>query len=278
MSIPYVGTSSLTTTIQIPQDLDNADAASVNLSSKAEIDNQVALLTAYGQLMASTCPIRIESTGATTLTVGPIPHAFVQEGGSWIVVSTSVATNLTAADVEGGGGFGMVPKWYYIYIYAFGGLPFFQISPYPPDGYLLYKNGSFAYKFLGSLRFDGVAIESFLKYDGVVIYREASLSIGSGTNSTVTALASNIKIPPTARIGKFSTLVNTTSGGSGGEIRFHPNAPFEPTEYISFIYPGNNLLNIVFDCAVSNLQVISYSVPVTVGPTTMTYFCLGYYE
>lgn len=274
MSIPYVGTSSLTTTIQIPQDLDNADAASVNLSSKAEIDNQVALLTAYGQLMASTCPIRIESTGATTLTVGPIPHAFVQEGGSWIVVSTSVATNLTAADVEGGGGF-VGPNWYYIYISSMGGLPIFQISLTPPDGYFLYKIGSFAYKFLGSLRFDGT-IESFLKYDGVVVYRNASLSIGSGTNSTVTALASNLRIPPTARIGKFSTLVNTTSGGSGGEIRFHPNGA--PTEYISFIYPGNNLLNIVFDCAVSNVQDIYYSVPVTVGPTTMTYFCLGYYE
>lgn len=275
MSIPYVGSSSLTTTIQIPQDLDNADAASVNISSKAEIDNQVALLTAYGQLMSSTCPIRVESTGATTLTVAPIPHAFVQEGGSWKVVSTSVTTNLTAADVEGGGGF-VGPNWYYIYISSMGGLPIFQISLTPPDGYYLYKNGSFAYKFIGSINFNGVFIEPFLKYDGVVVYRSAALAIGSGTNITITSLASNTRIPPTSRIGKFSVLVNTTSGGSGGELRFYPNGA--PTEYLSFIYPGNNLLNMVFDCAVKNTQEVFYSVPVTIGPTAMTYFCLGYYE
>ena len=59
--ITYTGSANLSTTIQIPQDLDNADANSVNLAAKAEIDNQVTLLTLYSQIMSSTSPIRIDS-------------------------------------------------------------------------------------------------------------------------------------------------------------------------------------------------------------------------
>ena len=273
MSIPYIGAPNLTTTIQIPQDLDNADAASVNLSSKAEVDNQVSLLTAYGQLMSSTCPIRIVSTGATTLTVSPIPHAFVLEGGSWKVVNTSVDTLLTAADVEGGGGY-IGPNWYYIYIYSAGGLPLFQISPTPPDKYYLYKTGSFAFKYLGAVRFD-VTIIPFVKYGGVVSYM-TNIMIGSGVNAAITALSSDQYIPTTARIGNFSATIDTSSGSGGATFHMHPNGA--PTEYISITYPGNNLVNINFDCAVSNTRIISYSVPFIVGPTTILYLINGYYE
>lgn len=275
MSTTYTGTAGLQTTIQIPQDLDNADAASVNISSKAEIDNQVTLLQLYGHIMSSTAPIRIESTNLTDILVYPLSNVLVQESGTWKVLTKSSSTTLTGANVEGGGGY-VANTWYYIYVYSLVGVPQFQLSAIPPDGFGLFKGGSFSYKYLGSIRTDPMAkVLPFHKYNGVTLY-DVILSIGTGTSSTITSLASNLYIPPTARIGKFNALVNTTPGGLSGELRFYPSN--SPTNYTPVTYPGNSYQMIYLDMPVDVTQKLWYNVPTFTGSLGISYFCVGYYE
>ena len=89
MSTTYTGTPSLTNTIRIPQDLDNADAASVNVSAKTEIDNQVSLFQLYGQLMSSTSPIKIQCTDGVTIKVSPLSSVLLNVTNTWNTLLTT---------------------------------------------------------------------------------------------------------------------------------------------------------------------------------------------
>ena len=185
--ITYTGSANLSTTIQIPQDLDNADANSVNLAAKAEIDNQVTLLTLYSQIMSSTSPIRIDSVNGIDIVVGPLSNVLVQASGTWTILTTASGTTINAANIEGGGAF-QPNKWYYIYVRSLAGIPQFQLSIIPPDGYGLYKNGSFGFKYLGSLRTDATSnVLSFHKYNGVT----STLPLNGGL---ITSGSSAVKI------------------------------------------------------------------------------------
>lgn len=273
--ITYTGSPALSTTIQIPQDLDNADANSVNLAAKAELDNQVTLLKLYGQIMSSTSPIKIESTNSTSVIVSPLSNVLVQDAGTWTILTTSLATTLTSANTEGGGPFD-VNKWYYIYVWSLVGVAQFQLSAIPPDGFGLYKNGSFGYKYLGSFRTDvGANILPFRKYNGVTLYSNI-YSIGTGISQTRTSLSASNYIPPTARMGKFCILLNTTPGGLSGELRlYEDNAT---SAYTSITYPANSYQSLYLDHTVDTSRTLYYNVPVATGTLGISYYCQGYYE
>ena len=273
--ITYTGSANLSTTIQIPQDLDNADANSVNLAAKAELDNQVTLLKLYGQIMSSTSPIKIDSTNGTDIIVSPLSNVLVQTLGTWTVLTTSLATTLTAANIEGGGAFD-TNKWYYIYVWSLAGVPQFQLSIIPPDGYGLYKNGSFGYKYLGSIRTDsGGTIYKFHKYNGITLYSELH-PIGAGASLTRTSLSASSFIPPTARMGKFCILVNTSLGSLSGELRLYEDNT--TTAYTSVTYPANSYQSLYLDHTIDASQTIYYNVPVVTGTLGINYYCQGYYE
>lgn len=276
MPTTYIGTANLQTTIEIPQDLDNADAASVNVSSKAEIDNQVTLLQLYGRLMSSTAPIRIDSVNKTEITIYPLSNVLVQENGIWQVLTKDSSTLLKGTDVEGGSGF-VANTWYYIYVYSFLGVPQFQISPVYPDIFGLFKQGTFSFKYLGSIKTDSMAkVIPFHKYNGVTLYATV-LSIGSGNSNTITSVASDLYIPKTAKTGKFSILINTTSGGLAGELRLY-SSNITPTNYVPINYPGNSYQTTYTDASVDENQKLWYNVPTFTGSLGISYFCVGYYE
>lgn len=273
--ITYTGSANLSNTIQIPQDSDNADANSVNLAAKAELDNQVTLLTLYSQIMSSTSPIRIDSVNGIDIVVGPLSNVLVQASGTWTILTTALSTTINAANIEGGGAFD-TNKWYYIYVWSLAGVPQFQLSIIPPDGYGLYKNGSFGYKYLGSVRTDGASnVLSFHKYNGVTLYSQI-YSIGTGSSSTRTSLGASNYIPPTARMGKFCILLNTTPGGLAGELRLYEDNV--TTAYTSITYPANSYQSLYLDHTVDISQTLYYNVPVFTGTLGISYYCQGYYE
>lgn len=273
--ITYTGSPALSTTIQIPQDLDNADANSVNLSAKAELDNQVTLLKLYGQIMSSTSPIKVESTSTTSVVVSPLSNVLVQDAGTWTILTTGLATTLTSADTEGAGPF-QADKWYYIYVWSLVGIPQFQLSIVPPDGFGLYKNGSFGYKYIGSFRTDsGANILPFHKYNGVTLYSNIN-SIGTGISSVRTALTSSSYIPPTSRMGRFCIIANTVPTGLSGELRLYQDNV--TSAYTSIIYPANSYQSLYLDHCVDTSRTLWYNVPTFTGTLGVSYYCQGYYE
>ena len=283
MSTTYTGTPSLTNTIQIPQDLDNADAASVNVSAKAEIDNQVSLFQLYGQLMSSTSPIKIQCTDGVTIKVSPLSSVLLNVTNTWNTLLTTTESNVTAANVEGGGGVFVANTWYYLYVYSLAGVAAFQLTTTVPDGYRLYKNGSFGFKYLCAVRTDGSAnVIPFTKYNGMTIYSGLE-NIGTGPppppdTNNITALASSNRIPITATIGKFGVLINTTPAGLSGEIRFYSSG-LVTDPYISVTYPGNGYQSLYFDSPVDISQQLWYKVQPFTGATPgISYSCIGYYE
>lgn len=150
----YVGTPNLSTSITIPVDGDNANAASVNVSATALQDMTTFLLQEYGQIMQSTAPIRVKQVTNTTMTVGPIPLILVQEVGIWKSLTKGTFTVVTVpTDVEGGATF-QKNRTYYLYAYSDAGVIKFQLSLTIPDIFFLYKLGGFTHKFLCSVRSD----------------------------------------------------------------------------------------------------------------------------
>jgi len=105
MPTTYVGVSNFNPSITIPVDGDLADANSVNVSAKDELDTQINLFESYGQLMQSTSPLRVRFSSLNSIDVDPIPFIALTEGGTWKTTFTTTTTNVSDADLEGGGVF-----------------------------------------------------------------------------------------------------------------------------------------------------------------------------
>lgn len=281
MPTSYSGTPVLNTSITIPVDGDNANANSVNVSSKALVDSQVLLYQVYGQLQQSTCPIRIYDNGdGKNITVQPIPNVLVTENGTWKTVLTTMATTIGVANIEGAPADYSADTWYYIYAFSDMGTCKFQISTVGSDKYNLYKNGLFSHKYLCAFKTDGAKnIIRFHKYANFYQYLTPQ-SIGSGIATTYTPLNSDLFIPPNpaaghiSRIGKFAVDVDAAIG-NGSIIQLASD-----TGIVGYFltYSSGQRTTFFVECPVDSNARLLYRVQAPSGSTTITYRICGYYE
>lgn len=270
MPTSYVGSPTNTQSITIPQDLDNADAASVNTSSKAQLDNQVFLMQTYGQMMNSTCPMRAYSISPNQVAIRLLSLVFVQELGIWKPLSTSTVVTATAPPLA-------VNTWYYLYVYSVAGVATFAFDTVAPDQYRLFKAGTFSHRYICSVATDSVGdIRPFAKYNGEVNYiRRTDTTLLTGAAPLVdTTVNAAILIPENVIMAKL-TMEITTSGASG-TIVFSDIATSLYT--LPILYPGANANTYFFDLPVSDSRQFNYKAVGASGITNATIGCVGYYE
>jgi len=277
MPTTYVGSAAFNPSITIPVDGDLADANSVNVSAKAEIDTQLSLFDMYGQMMQSTCPIRIRRKLTLVVDIDPIPFIAVTEGGTWKTIFSTTTTSVGVANIEGMPGAFTPNTWYYIYAFSNGGVMDFQLSTTPPDVYGLYKNGTFSMKFLGTfLTNSGGFIIPFEKYGNFVTY-EGKFTVGSGSSTTPSALNTAAAIPPSInnvpRLCKMVLDINNTANTSDQLILVGSTTPITG---LSFQARAGGLDTTVFDIATDANRALFYSVSNNL--TVATFSLYGYYE
>jgi len=281
MATTYTGTPVLNTSITIPQDGDNANAASVNVASQALLDMQVYLLRTYGLTMQSTSPIRVRDDNfnvADTVLIYPIPSVVVDDGGTWKAVFTITNTTLSSTDVEGGGGF-VANTWYYVYAYAMMSSCKFQISPVKPDIYGLYKDGTFSHKYICSFKTDGSAhIIGFNKYGNFTQYQQ-NLSIGGGNSTTQTSLSSDSYIPPITG-GTMSRIckVLVQYDNSHGSPLILSMIPRSGASGYPFNIPALGVGTFICDIPADDMRKIYYRCSSNLNNPTILFTMYGYWE
>lgn len=276
MPTTYVGTSAFFPSITIPVDGDLADAASVNGAAMDEIDTQIFLLQTYGQLMQSTCPIRARWSTLISLDIEPIPFMAVTESGTWKSIFTTMLTNVSETDLEGGGSFA-INTWYFVYAYSIGGVANFQISAQMPDQYFLYKNGTFSHKYICSFKTNTLGqILPFEKYGNYVTY-EASLAVGGGSSTIEAPLTTANYVPPSVnnapRLCKLVGNADSTATFLPSTLTIRPRSGSGGYE---FIIPALGAESIILETPTDDTGTVYYFL--SDGSVSILFGLLGYYE
>ena len=279
MPTTYVGSSNFNQSITIPSDGDLADANSVNVSAKAEIDTQINLFESYGQLMQSTCPIRARRSAVRDVEIDAIPFIAVTEGGTWKTIFTTTSTTVTQANLEGGGTF-TPDTWYFIYAYSVAGVCTFQISTTLPDVFLIYKNGTFSHKFICSFRTNsGSDINVFEKYGNYVTY-ESQLSVGGGSSITESPLSTSVYIPPTVnnvpRLCRLTMDINSNTTATDTLITVRS---ISGSDGYTFYARAFGLDTTFFEISTDDTRTVYYQVQnASPSPPSALFKLTGYYE
>lgn len=277
MPTTYVGVSNFNPSITIPVDGDLADANSVNVSAKDELDTQINLFESYGQLMQSTSPLRVRFSSLNSIDVDPIPFIALTEGGTWKTTFTTTTTNVSDADLEGGGVFAN-NTWYYVYAYSVLGVCNFQISTVLPDIFFLYKSGTFSHKYICSFKTSNTgSVIPFEKYGNYITY-EAGLAVDGGSATTITTVNTSLYIPPSnnvPRLCKIQLNIDSNIVFGDSEIFVFPRIG---TDGYQFYARANGIDTTIFDISTDETRNIYYFVQ-NVPPTPVaTFKILGYYE
>lgn len=275
MPTTYTGSPVLNTSITIPLDGDNANAASVNSGFQSLTNMQNFLLQGYGQAMQSTSPIRIFPPTVSSITIAPIPVITVSEGGTWKTIFTTATATVNATNIEGGGVFAP-STWYYVYAYSVAGVVNWQLSLSVPDQYGLYKNGTFSHKYIGAFKTDGSSfIIPFQKYGEFVNYCTAQ-SVTSGSSLTPATLATsayipNLAVPTTSIVRLLITMNNLTGNAATLTLRSYPTS----LGY-TFNAPTGTLTNLFVDVPTNEMHELQYFVSLT--SLVCDFKVYGYYE
>lgn len=179
------------TTISMPQDGDDLDAAAVETIIQLLGNKSVLHRTALLGHIAWTERMSVAPGGSLTsfsITIGGILRV-VGDDSSGVRRATGAAeTTITQTSIEGGGGtLGASARWWYVYAFlTTGGLVDYAISLTGPDAYGRTKDGDTTRIYLGCFPTDTTgAPYPLVKTGGRVLYRR------SGLTSSTADLASN---------------------------------------------------------------------------------------
>jgi len=226
MSQIYIGSPAYTSSITIPNDGDLASAASVNNPTKSEADMDYFLLQSMG-LLTQGASVKLSSVDGATIVISALPLIVVNENGLYVTISTPSSITISRTSLEVGANF--VPNtWYYIYAYSIASIANFQISLVPPDTNNLYKQGGDSYRYLGSIRTNGLSqILKVYSNRGKYIYLDTAYQLLNGSSTTELAIPLNTVVPPTTRLVDLHIVYGNNAGDSYFRLFTFPGGQFQ---------------------------------------------------
>lgn len=203
----------------LPQD--NVDPASAPTFTTPFSNSVDELAFTYRALSGYRPHVTLWSLTSNSVRLAVLQYTFVQGDGltptRYLPSTKQSQTDLTAANIEGGGGF-FANSWYYIYLKSSDLSPNIVLSTSGPEQSCTYRAGLPNYRYLGSFWVDGAGnIPPFSMCDFNYTFgvpRNTNFSITSYNSTTVAATVTFGFMTPTARTVK--TLSSVVFGGAGG--------------------------------------------------------------
>lgn len=212
--------ANLTKTIQVPQDsVDNVDQTSVNQPYQKLLDNFYSTLNRMPYVKPS---LSMSCLDGATITVYPFDGLWASKSAllanlDYTCLSKTTSTNITAADIVGGGPF-VANTIYYVYaIYdsPSGNSTKLIIRTDPPDATktwaVVTAVTQYNHRYIGSLIcIAGPTIMSFGMSNGQYRLNSQGVVTGSPLSATVDTNITFTNLPPTASsITLLSSFINT---------------------------------------------------------------------